>query len=115
MKVVAFPLLYPKPPLVTLELVEQGVKIYKQDCAQCHGGEGQGNGPAMSNVTRGSRPRDFTRGLFKRGSSLQDIYLTLRTGVDGAPMLSFARALTSEQSWAVAAYVRTLIVRTWSK
>jgi mono/diheme cytochrome c family protein len=105
------PVLVPKPPPVIPELVGQGMRLYKQDCALCHGAKGQGNGPAMSNVTHGSRPHDFTRGLFKRGSTLQDIYLTLRTGIDGTPMLSFARALTDEQSWAVAAYLRTLIRR----
>jgi cytochrome c oxidase cbb3-type subunit 2 len=105
------PVVVLKPPPVTPELVEQGLKLYKQDCAQCHGAKGQGNGPAMSGVTHGSRPRDFTNGLFKRGSSLEDIYLTLRTGLDGTPMLSFARALTNDQSWAAAAYVRTFITR----
>jgi cytochrome c oxidase cbb3-type subunit 2 len=105
------PVVVPNPPPVTSELLKEGVKLYKQDCAQCHGAKGEGNGPAMSNVIHGSRPRDFTRGLFKRGSRLQDIYLTLRTGLDGTPMLSFARVLTSQQSWAVAAYVRSLIVR----
>jgi cytochrome c oxidase cbb3-type subunit 2 len=105
------PVAVAKPSLVTPEMIERGRKLYQQDCAQCHGAKGQGNGPAMSTVTHGSRPRDFTRGLFKRGSSLEDIYLTLHTGVDGTPMLTFGRTLTSEQSWAVAAYVRTFIAR----
>jgi mono/diheme cytochrome c family protein len=102
----------PKPPPSSQELVEQGIKLYGQDCASCHGPKGEGNGPAVvSPAGPRGRPRDFTSGIFKRGSDLQDIYLTLRTGLDGTPMLSFANALTPAQTWALAAHVRTLIAR----
>jgi mono/diheme cytochrome c family protein len=105
----ATPLTVPKPPAETQELIEQGRKLYvKVGCANCHGLEGHGDGPAL----RGEavRPRDFTGGIFKRGSSMDDLYLTLRTGLNGTPMLSFEKALTPDESWALAAYVRSLIV-----
>jgi mono/diheme cytochrome c family protein len=105
------PVIVPKPPLESRELVHEGMKLYSEDCAACHGAKGRGDGPAVVNPSKlRNPPRDFTSGLFKRGSDMEDIYLTLRTGLDGTPMLSFAKALTPDQAWAVAAYVRTLII-----
>ena len=49
------------------------------------------------------------RGEFFRGTSARDIYLTLRTGMDGTPMGSYADGLTPRETWALAAYVRSLI------
>ncbi len=106
------PIVMPKPPATSSELGQEGRKIYNEDCASCHGPNARGDGPA---VIKGGQPlmqpRDFTSGYFKRGSDMEDIYLTLRTGLDGSPMLSFAKALTPNQTWAVAAYVHTLILR----
>jgi mono/diheme cytochrome c family protein len=45
----------------------------------------------------------------RHGSSMQDIFLTLRTGLNGTPMPSYVDSLTPEQTWAVAAYVRSLL------
>ena len=106
------PLIVPKPPPESRELLQQGMKLYSDDCANCHGAKGRGDGPAVINPSKlRNPPRDFTSGLFKRGSDMEDIYLNLRTGLDGTPMLSFAKALRPDQTWAVVAYVRTLIVR----
>ena len=106
------PVVVPKPPAESRDLVQQGRKLYGEDCATCHGAKGTGDGPAVINAAKPRNPpRDFTSGLFKRGSGMGDIYLTLRTGLEGSPMGSFARALTPDETWAVAAYVRTLIVR----
>ena len=106
------PVTLPKTPQATPDLIAQGKQLYLQDCASCHGAEGRGNGPAVIDSSpRQMRPREFTGGVFERGSSMEDIYLTLRTGLNGTPMLSFENALTPAQTWAVAAYVRSLIFR----
>jgi mono/diheme cytochrome c family protein len=104
------PVTLPKPLQATPDLLAQGKQLYLQDCATCHGVEGRGNGSAViDGSSRQMRPRDITGGVFERGSSMEDIYLTLRTGLNGTPMLSFENALTPPQTWAVAAYVRSLI------
>ena len=46
---------------------------------------------------------------FMRGSSARDIYLTLRTGMDGTPMGSYAEALTPHETRARTVSVRSLI------
>ena len=40
--------------------LEAGKQVYTRKCAQCHGDDGQGTGPAANEVF--PRPRDFTRG-----------------------------------------------------
>ena len=53
--------------------------------------------------------RDLEGGELLRGTSARDIFLTLRTGMDGTPMGSYADALSERETWALAAYVRSLM------
>ena len=77
--------------------------------------KGLGNGTAASDLHDASgaaiRPTNFNSGVFRRGSRAEDIYLTLRTGLDGTPMPSYEDSLTPDQSWAVAAFVASLVGR----
>jgi cytochrome c oxidase cbb3-type subunit I/II len=104
----------PTPPRETKTLRAQGAEIYlRLRCATCHGDRGEGDGPAVSLYQRTTggravRIRDFTRGRFIRGAEMADIFLTLRTGLEGTPMASYD-ALADDDLWAVAAYVRSLI------
>src|SRR3989337_1657010 len=60
------------------------------------------------------RPADLTQSWnFNGGSTVEQIYARLRTGLDGTPMPSFsdaidANVITDEQLWRVAQYVRSL-------
>lgn len=104
----------PPAPSETSELAERGRGIYERaKCADCHGASGRGDGPAAKTLTdeasRPIRPRAFSDGRFRRGTRMEDIYLTLRTGLDGTPMGSYAKALTPDETWAVAAHVRTFV------
>ncbi len=60
-------------------------------CWDCHGIDGQGNGPSVHKLKdaagRPVSPRDFTAGVFKGGRGPEDIYRTLATGLDGTPMV----------------------------
>lgn len=107
------PLTVPSPPPVTPALVAQGQQLFSDaGCVLCHGMEGHGDGasaPSLKTETGDPiRPPDFHDGIFRRGARLADIFLTLRTGLNGTPMPSYAGALTEEQTWALAAYVQSL-------
>lgn len=102
------------PPDETDALRTKGQALYVQfRCGACHGGDGGANGPAAAlyKDSTGQRPvyiRDFRKGQFLRGSQMQDIFMTLRTGLDGTPMGPYD-ALAAPDLWALSSYVRTLI------
>ncbi len=106
----------PPPPAATPALVERGQHLFQTaGCASCHGASGKGNGPgaALLHDAAGRQiyPRDLTGTLYRRGASMRDIYITVRTGFDGTPMASFANSLSPEDTWAVAAYVHSIAPR----
>lgn len=108
------PVAVPPEPPATTESVARGRAVYlKQDCAKCHGDAGRGDGPSAADLKDdwGSpiRPNDFTRGIFKGGSSNRDIYLRFSTGMSGTPMPEFGPTLmTDEQRWGLVHYVKAL-------
>jgi cytochrome c oxidase cbb3-type subunit 2 len=94
-------------------LVAEGARLWSRArCGACHG-TGDGRGPSVAllrqDPVRRVRVRDLMRGEFLRGTSARDIFLTLRTGMDGTPMGSYAEALSERETWALAAYVRSLL------
>ena len=105
----------PAPPAEDEPLREKGRRLYRfMACANCHGAGGAGDGPGAK-LYDGALPkdrdwrfRDFTRGRFIRGAEMEDIYLTLRIGIEGTPMASYD-VLTNDDIWALAAYVRSLL------
>jgi cytochrome c oxidase cbb3-type subunit 2 len=78
-------------------------------CGECHGDEGKGDGPAAQRYERQPdrqvRIRHLDRQLFIRGAELPDLFLTLRTGLDGTPMGAYD-GLPDEDIWALAVFVR---------
>jgi cytochrome c oxidase cbb3-type subunit 2 len=107
------PLVLSDPPKATAELLARGKEQYqKAKCFQCHGESGKGDGPSadelMDDLKFPIRPADFTRGQFKGGSSVRDIYRTMTSGLDGTPMPSFADSMTDEERWAISYYVLSL-------
>lgn len=100
-------------PSLTAETMEKGKKLYKEmKCWECHGFEGRGDGPkAMNQVDDWgfpAPPNNFTKGIYKGGGKLSDIYLRFTTGLDGSPMPSFEDSLTEEERWALVHYVKSL-------
>jgi len=103
----------PEPPR-SQELVAQGRQLYRDsDCAKCHGERGDGKGISSADLTDDSgRPlpaSDLTWRPLKRGSERRDIYLTIATGLNGAPMPAYAAALDGKQIWALVDYLETLV------
>jgi mono/diheme cytochrome c family protein len=109
----ARPVRVPAPPKEDRQLRERGAELYgKLLCVRCHGEQGAGDGAAArayaQTFSRDVRVRDFTRGRFIRGAEMEDIYLTLRVGIEGTPMAAYD-TLRDDELWALAAYVRALV------
>jgi mono/diheme cytochrome c family protein len=73
---------------VTPELLATGKALYEKNCAQCHGPNGEGNGPSASGLN--PAPRNFTQPTgWTNGFGLAAIYKTISAGVPGTAMVSF--------------------------
>jgi high-affinity iron transporter len=82
--------------------------IYMQNCAQCHGDSGKGDGPGRESMNpKTPAPANFTDAEFMAGLSPFKVYNTTTFGIDKTAMASFA-ALPDEQRWQVAFYVMAL-------
>jgi cytochrome c oxidase cbb3-type subunit I/II len=106
-------LVIPPAPRATPELLAQGKMLYERaKCAECHGETGKGDGPSAPTLKddfdRPIRPADFTRGQFKAGAGVADVYRTMTTGLDGTPMPSFADTMTDAERWAISYHVLSL-------
>jgi mono/diheme cytochrome c family protein len=85
-----------------LERLHNGAAIYAHYCVQCHGVNGDGAGAIASHLK--PRPRDYTVGTFKFTSTSNgkprkaDLIQTVRRGVTGTSMPSFANFSNDELS-----------------
>jgi cytochrome c oxidase cbb3-type subunit 2 len=104
------PLLIKTPPVATPEVLARGKQLYvKAKCWECHGDAGRGDGPSADQLKDDLRfpirPADFTKGQFKGGSHVIDIYRTMTLGLDGTPMPSFADSMNDDERWAISYFV----------
>ena len=82
-----------------------GRGIYTQNCAACHGLEGEGNGP--NSISLEKKPANFTRGFYKQYPDAFWFY-RVSEGVTGTRMPRFNEILTEEERWYLVAYLKTL-------
>jgi len=79
-------------------------ELYALHCAQCHGERGDGNG-----VTELERPaRSFVEGGYIYGNTIAAVTRTLKRGIPGTAMPSFADSLTEHERSVLARYVLAL-------
>lgn len=90
---------------VDIKILEQGKKVFEENCQSCHGVNGDGEGPA-SVAIKDPKPRDFTTGVFKYGSSDEEIFKTISNGVPGTAMPPWS-SLNKNDRKAVILYIRS--------
>ncbi len=88
--------------------VAEGEGLYVQQCAQCHGVTGAGDGEFAHNLSK--LPPEIGTFAWQVGRTDDSLTRTIRDGVPGAAMPG-ARDLTDRQVRAIVSYVRTLPAR----
>lgn len=82
-----------------------GYGIYVQNCAQCHGASGRGNGPVSSSMVK--KPANFTRSFYSVYSDAMWFW-RVAEGVPGTRMPKWQRSLSDEDMLYLVAFLRTL-------
>jgi len=85
------------------DAIKEGKKLYKQQCAICHGDTGKGDGVAGMTLT--PRPASFHSERVKNETD-GAIFWKITNG--NPPMASYKDLLTEEQRWQLVNYIRTL-------
>jgi len=82
----------------------EGAKVFKTNCATCHGERGEGDGIASQSLD--PKPAN----LIDLGRQIDDDYLFWRVseGKPGTSMVAWKGILTEEQIWQVITFIRTL-------
>ncbi len=91
-----------------LPTLAAGRTLYKDNCAQCHGETGRGDGPGRASMNpKEPPPANFTDAELMEGLSPFKAFNVASFGVEGTAMPSFA-AIADEQRWQAAFYIMSL-------
>ncbi len=94
------PELEAKPSSKSPEALAQGKRLYEENCAQCHGPNGDGKGWKAAELKK--KPRNFTlpfdQWTYTKGDP-KKIFEVLKKGLPDTPMAMFHFA--DEQRWAL--------------
>ena len=102
----------PARPQVTPELIAHGAQIYAQNCAVCHGTNGDGKGEAAAFLL--PKPRDLVAANYRLRTTQtgelptdEDLFRSISLGMPGTPMPPWRHILTDSDRWALVEYVKT--------
>ena len=84
---------------------KRGYEVFLDNCTPCHGEDGDGQGPLGPQVGA----RDFTKGIFKKGDRLEELFNTISNGIP-PKMPAWKKKLSEQDRRDAAAYIfRTFV------
>jgi mono/diheme cytochrome c family protein len=93
-----------KNPIVPTESTLKAARgIYMEECAQCHGEHGKGDGPKA--MMHSPAPADLTDARQMNSVTDGEIFYQISEGKK--PMPSFKKRLTEDQRWGLVLFVRS--------
>jgi mono/diheme cytochrome c family protein len=97
-----------KSPLSpTSTVLKHGRSLYASHCAKCHGPEGEGDGPDMTNDLA-HRPADLTSAFRAQFNPDGVVFYRIWNGRTQPTMPAFRAKLSRNDVWAIVEYVKTL-------
>lgn len=106
----------PPKPEVTPDLIAHGKSVYVQNCAACHGVNGDGKGDAAAFLL--PRPRNFVQANYRLRSTPMgklptdvDLFRSVSLGLPGTPMPPWKVNLSDKDRWAVVEYIKSFSSR----
>ena len=96
----------------------QGKVFYAMFCTNCHGENGDGNGPVSGAVKMDPKPRNHTDGKYMNERKSEDLFKVIKLGGKGVDksvyMPAFGMILSEEEIWNLIAYLRTIAAPPYS-
>lgn len=93
-------------PWVSSEaLVAHGAKLFKNNCAMCHGDTGKGDGAAGGGLN--PKPRNLVEGKWTQGGGAIAHFNVLKNGIPGSSMASYAHFKPAER-WALVHFIESI-------
>ncbi len=90
-----------EPWLANEQVVAAGQKLFKQNCALCHGEKGDLVG-GLPNA------RNMVEGKWKGGDGMIAHFKVLQNGLPGTQMVSFKATLKPYERWAILNWIETI-------
>jgi len=88
--------------------LDEGERIYKQNCVNCHGISGKGDGAAAEKLN--PKPTDLTS-LATQARKDAELLEVIKLGRPGTAMPGWMSEIDEREMWDVLAYVRTLAAK----
>lgn len=85
------------PVKSTPEILQDAAKIYEQNCSDCHGETGKGDGSVGKELTPPAA--DFTDGTWRHGSTNGEIYSVIAKGIPNSDMIGWKSTLSDKDIW----------------
>jgi mono/diheme cytochrome c family protein/Tol biopolymer transport system component len=96
----------PHNPLqANAQTLAAGQRLYRANCAPCHGASGNGDGPIAAGMN--PRPSDFTRHMIAGQHTDGQVFLWIKNGVSGTAMRAWGDRLSEDEIWQLVVYLRT--------
>jgi mono/diheme cytochrome c family protein len=102
----------PRPAADTAALVEKGRALYAENCAQCHGEKGAGDGFGAPFLV--PPPRDLVAAEYKFRTTNaglptdDDLFRSISRGANGTGMPPWQHLLNDDDRWALVEFVKAL-------
>ncbi|WP_374077050.1 cytochrome c [Bdellovibrio bacteriovorus] len=94
-----------EPWVSTPELVTYGAKVFKTNCAMCHGDTGKGDGAAGAALN--PKPRNLVEGKWTQGDGAIAHFKVLQNGIKGSSMAAYSHFKPADR-WALVWYIESI-------